>query len=84
MTPERERDLATTVALSVAADVGLDYIEVIDRNAALIRLNDLTRMGDARLIGFWKISMHERHDIADRIAALARTARITVEIPEDR
>lgn len=30
LTPERERELAIHVALSVAADVGLDYIEVID------------------------------------------------------
>ena len=83
MTPDRERDLATHVALSVAADVGLDYTDAIDRNTTLIRLNELTRMGDPRLTGFWQLGRHERYDLCDRIAALARTATITVTIPTD-
>lgn len=80
--PERLRELATLVALSVAADAGRAYVEVIDRNAALIRLNNLRRMGDPRLFGFWRLEMHEQHDIAQAVADLARTAVITVTIPE--
>lgn len=73
MTPERERELAKTLAndLAIAAIVCLDHHEAYGHLIAVDPVPELMGM-----------SRDERYEALRRIAALARTARVTIEIPE--
>lgn len=72
--PETLRKLAELVARSVATDAGIGAIPHIDRTAATIRL-----AAEPELAG---MAWPEVRDACQDIAALARTATVTVTIPE--
>ena len=72
MTPERERELALQVAQDVVAKSGATYLPYVDWHAVAMRLPDAPE--------FEGLSQHDLVVPCRDIAALARTARVTIEI----
>jgi hypothetical protein len=72
VTPERERELAKTLAndLALAAISQIDAIEAYDYLADIDPVPELAAMG-----------YDDRMAACDRIAALARTATVAIDIP---
>lgn len=69
---ERIRELAAAVAMAVVVDCGIKGIPMIDRNAVALRLDA------PDIVGTW----NELMDLCKRVAALARTAQLSVTIPQ--
>lgn len=75
LTPERERELAEHVVRDIIAIRGTSFIPYINEDAVAMRLQDL--------LGFEGLVRHDQAEPCRRIAALARTAIVTVTIPSD-